>query len=32
MELDEQWSFIGHKRHKAWLWLAVARNSRRVIA
>ncbi|MBC6700138.1 hypothetical protein H8B14_18570 [Hymenobacter sp. BT190] len=26
------WTFVGHKRHKFWLWLAVERASRRVVA
>ena len=26
------WTFVGRKRHKVWLWLAVERASRRVVA
>ena len=32
LELDELWSFVGHKRHKVWLWLAVDRDTRRIVA
>ncbi|WP_460501140.1 IS1 family transposase, partial [Hymenobacter agri] len=26
------WTFVGRKRRKVWLWLAVERASRRVVA
>lgn len=32
LELDEMWTFVGRKRRKVWLWLAVERASRRVVA
>ena len=32
LELDEMWTFVGQKRRKVWLWLAVERASRRVVA
>ena len=32
LELDEMWTFVGHKRRKVWLWLAVERASRRIVA
>lgn len=32
LELDEMRSFVGHKKHKVWLWLAVERTSRRIVA
>jgi len=32
LELDEMWTFVGRKRRKVWLWLAVERVSRRVVA
>ena len=31
-ELGELWSFVGHKKRKAWPWLAVERASRRIVA
>ena len=31
LELDELWSFAGHKRRKVWLWLAVERARRRIV-
>ena len=30
--MDEMWTFVGRKRRRAWLWLAVARAGRRVVA
>lgn len=32
IELDKMWPFVGRKRHKVWLWLAVERASRRIVA
>ena len=32
MELDELWTFVGHKGNTVWLWLAVERASRRIVA
>ena len=26
------WTFVGQRRHKVWLWLAVERASRRIVA
>jgi insertion element IS1 protein InsB len=31
-ELDELWSFVGCKANKQWLWLALDRESRQVVA
>jgi len=31
-EADELWSFVGRKSNKKWLWLALDRNSRQVVA
>ena len=31
-EVDEMWTFVGHRRHKVWLWLAVERASWRIVA
>ena len=30
--MDELWTFAGHKRRNRWLWLAVERASRRIVA
>ena len=32
LELDEMWSFVGHKGRKRWLWLALCRRTRQVVA
>ena len=32
LELDEMWTFVGRKKRKVWLWLAVERASRRIVA
>ena len=32
LELDEMWTFVGRKRRKVWLWLAVERYTRRMVA
>lgn len=32
LKLDELWTFVGCKKHKVWLWLAVERRTRRIVA
>lgn len=32
LELDEMWTFVGRKKNKVWLWLAVERGSRQIVA
>ena len=32
IEYDEMWSFVHDKRNKQWLWLAVLRRTRQVVA
>ena len=32
LELDEMWTFVGRKKRNVWLWLAVERHSRRIVA
>ena len=32
LELDELWTFVGRRKRKVWLWLAVERASRRIVA
>ena len=32
LELDEMWTFVGRKKHKVWLWLAVERKTRHMVA
>ena len=32
LELDKRWTFVGRKKRKIWLWLAVERASRRIVA
>jgi IS1 family transposase len=32
LELDELWSFVGKKAQKRWVWIALARHSRQVLA
>ena len=32
LNLDEVWTFLGASKHKVWLWLAVERESRRIVA
>lgn len=32
LELDEMWTCVGRKKRKVWLWLAVERASRRIVA
>lgn len=31
-ELDEMWSFVGYKKNKRWIWIALCRKTRQVIA
>jgi IS1 family transposase len=32
LELDEMWSFVFKKAHKRWLWIALCRRTRQVVA
>lgn len=32
LELDELWSFVGNKRQKRWVWLALCRRTRQIVA
>lgn len=32
LALDEMWSFVGHKGRKRWLWVALCRRTRQVVA
>lgn len=32
MELDELWSFVFKKSNKAWIWIALCRKTRQVVA
>jgi insertion element IS1 protein InsB len=32
LELDELWSFVGKKANKRWVWIALARHTRQVVA
>lgn len=32
IELDEQWSYVGNKKNKQWLWLAFHSETRQVLA
>lgn len=32
LELDEAWSFVGEKANKRWLWIALCRRTREVVA
>ena len=32
LELDELWSFVLHKRSQRWVWLALCRRTRQVVA
>ena len=31
LELDEMWTFVGWRKRKGWLWLAIERASRRIV-
>jgi len=32
LEIDELWSFVGGKDHKRWVWLALCRRTRQIVA
>lgn len=32
LEIDELWSFVGRKEHKRWVWVALCRRTRQVVA
>jgi IS1 family transposase len=32
LELDELWSFVSKKAHKRWIWIALSRRTRQVVA
>ena len=32
LELDEMWSFVGKRRHKRWVWLALCQRTRQIVA
>jgi insertion element IS1 protein InsB len=32
LEIDEMWSFVGHKEHQAWLWYAFEPHSKQIVA
>ena len=32
VEIDEMWSYVGHKGNKRWLWHAIDRETRKVLA
>jgi IS1 family transposase len=32
LELDELWSFVGRREDKAWVWLAMCRGTRQIVA
>ena len=32
LELDELWSFVLKKAHKKWIWMALSRRTRQVVA
>ena len=32
LELDELWSFVGNKKRQVWLWIALCRRTRQVVA
>ena len=32
VEADEMWSFVGNKKNKKWIWIAMEKNSRQIIA
>ena len=32
LELDELWSFVRHKANKRWIWLALCKQTRQVVA
>ncbi len=32
IQCDEMWSFVGHKGHKQWIWLAIDQESREIVS
>ena len=32
LELDELWSFVGNKKKKRWVWIALCRNTRQIVS
>ncbi len=32
LELDELWSFVGNKKNKRWIWIALCRRTRQVVS
>ena len=32
LELDELWSFVGNKGNKRWIWIALCRRTRQIVA
>jgi len=32
LEIDELWSFVGSKEHKRWIWVALCRRTRQIVA
>ena len=32
LELDECWSFVGSKKNKRWVWIAICRRTRQIVA
>ena len=32
LELDELWSFVGRRKNKKWVWLALCRRTRQIVA
>ena len=32
LELDEVWSFVGYRKNKRWVWLALCRRTRQIVA
>lgn len=32
LELDEMWSFVGNKKNRVWIWIALCRRTRQVVA
>lgn len=32
LEVDEMWSYVGNKKNKRWLWLAISRETKHIVA
>ncbi|MDA8043143.1 MAG: IS1 family transposase [Pirellulales bacterium] len=32
LEVDEMWAYVGNKQNKRWLWLAISRQTRHIVA